>query len=630
MSRWLPVAGRAAAGAVRRDQPGAGRTRRASPTSTGSASARRAAAIRAKALVTGRLRPFTIDGKAVHHVGHAVALGLQGHRHRRRRQRPDVAGRRPERDDPRRQGVRVQRREGVRPDRACNLDSALEASSSLRPHSRRRRLRRSAAPTGTAHRAPAAGGVPPRQPMGFYHRHDLCIGCKACEVACKEWNQLPAIDGGANTLSGDSYDNTRPARRRATGATSSSSSSSTPTGPRRRRWLMMSDVCKHCVQAGCLEVCPTGAIIRTEFDTVFIQADVCNGCRDCIAACPFGVIEINQATNTAQKCTLCYDRLQAGLTPACAKACPTAIDPVRADPRAAQRADARASRQLHRARDDAAYLYGGRRKILGGLNAFYLLMDKPESLRPARTRSCPVATSGRARCSDRRRSGRRAARDSSLRRTVIAGRPAAPDARPDRTTSRRGIARCRPTPSSPRHPEWHWMVILYFFFGGHRRRELRAGRPDLTCSAPARRPAAGAARSTSRSRPCCCAAPLLIVDLTRPERFWHMLIQSETGLPMFKSWSPMSVGAWALMLFGLFAFLSFLAALARGRRPAVRGPCARCGGCRRWVSWAGRPLRLLPGRLHRRAARVTTGRSGPTRACSACCSCLGRVHAPRR
>ena len=87
---------------------------------------------------------------------------------------------------------------------------------------------------------------------------------------------------------------------------------------------MMSDVCKHCVQAGCLEVCPTGAIIRTEFDTVVIQADVCNGCRDCIAACPFGVIEINPVSKTAQKCTLCYDRLQNGLAPACAQACPTA------------------------------------------------------------------------------------------------------------------------------------------------------------------------------------------------------------------------------------------------------------------------------------------------------------------
>ena len=75
--------------------------------------------------------------------------------------------------------------------------------------------------------------------------------------------------------------------------------------------------------ASCMEVCPTNAIIRTEFDTVYIQPDVCNGCRDCIAACPYGVIGFDEASGLARKCTFCYDRLQANLTPACAKACPT-------------------------------------------------------------------------------------------------------------------------------------------------------------------------------------------------------------------------------------------------------------------------------------------------------------------
>jgi formate dehydrogenase iron-sulfur subunit len=143
------------------------------------------------------------------------------------------------------------------------------------------------------------------------------------------------------------------------------------------RWLMMSDVCKHCVQAGCLEVCPTGAIIRTEFDTVVIQSDVCNGCRACIAACPFGVIDVNPVSGTAQKCTLCYDRLQVGLEPACAKACPTdsiqfgTIAELR--PRAQKRAD-----QL-RSQGVAARLYGADpNEALGGLNSFYLLVDEPE------------------------------------------------------------------------------------------------------------------------------------------------------------------------------------------------------------------------------------------------------------
>jgi len=213
------------------------------------------------------------------------------------------------------------------------------------------------------------------QAMGFFTDTTVCIGCKACEVACKEWNQLPAANGGANTLSGDSYDNTR----RLDGIHWRHVKFVEQFTPDRAqgRWLLMSDVCKHCVRAGCLEVCPTGAIIRTEFDTVVIQSDVCNGCRDCIGACPFGVIDINPASGTAQKCTLCYDRLQVGLEPACAKACPTAsiqFGPV-ADLR--KRADARVS-QLKNAGETRARLYGADDKMLGGLNSFFLLVDRPE------------------------------------------------------------------------------------------------------------------------------------------------------------------------------------------------------------------------------------------------------------
>jgi formate dehydrogenase iron-sulfur subunit len=213
------------------------------------------------------------------------------------------------------------------------------------------------------------------EPMGFYTDTTVCIGCKACEVACKEWNQLPAANGGIRELSGNSYDNTQ----RLDGIHwrhvkfIEQFSDDRSAG----RWLMMSDVCKHCVQAGCLEVCPTGAIIRTEFDTVVIQSDVCNGCRDCIAACPFGVIDINPASNTAQKCTLCYDRLQGGMEPACSKACPTnsiQFGPIR---ELHQRAERRVQ-QLHELGERRAYLYGADENMLGGLNSFYLLVDKPE------------------------------------------------------------------------------------------------------------------------------------------------------------------------------------------------------------------------------------------------------------
>ncbi|MCC6312688.1 MAG: 4Fe-4S dicluster domain-containing protein [Thermomicrobiales bacterium] len=217
-------------------------------------------------------------------------------------------------------------------------------------------------------------------PTGFYTDTTVCIGCKACEVACKEWNGLPATNGGLNTLSGDSYDNTRRLDgehwRHVKFIEQFSEDRS------QGRWLMMSDVCKHCVQAGCLEVCPTGAIMRTEFDTVVIQADICNGCRYCIAACPFGVIEINPVNNTAMKCTLCYDRMQNGLVPACAKACPTSSIQFGPIAELKERAKLRVDQLNKQARDtgkpEQAYLYGADETMLGGLNSFYLLEDQPE------------------------------------------------------------------------------------------------------------------------------------------------------------------------------------------------------------------------------------------------------------
>ena len=213
------------------------------------------------------------------------------------------------------------------------------------------------------------------EPMGFFTDTTVCIGCKACEVACKEWNQLPATHGGRNTLSGDSYDNTR----RLDGIHWRHVKFIEQFSPDRTqgRWLLMSDVCKHCVNAGCMEVCPTGAIIRTEFDTVVIQSDVCNGCRDCIGACPFGVIDINPVSGTAQKCTLCYDRMRGGLEPACSKACPTDsinFGTIRDLKAMAQKRLG----QLQRAGVKEASLYGADDTMLGGLNSFYLLIDKPE------------------------------------------------------------------------------------------------------------------------------------------------------------------------------------------------------------------------------------------------------------
>lgn len=223
------------------------------------------------------------------------------------------------------------------------------------------------------------------QAVGFYTDTTVCIGCKACQVACHQWNDLPAWSSEPRdvqnfalpVLSGDSYDNTRSLSAVNWRHVKFIEQFSPDTRRSEAAWLMMSDVCKHCVNAPCLEVCPTGAIIRTEFDTVYINEPACNGCRDCIAACPYGVIHISQATGIAQKCTFCYDRLKNGLAPACAQACPTKS--IQFGTLAQLKEDANVRlRQLHREGHTRARLYGADDKVLGGLNAFYLLMDEPE------------------------------------------------------------------------------------------------------------------------------------------------------------------------------------------------------------------------------------------------------------
>jgi formate dehydrogenase iron-sulfur subunit len=250
---------------------------------------------------------------------------------------------------------------------------------------------------------------PPR--MGFFTDTSVCIGCKACEVACKEWNAVPE-DGLVFT--GMSLDNTQglgadtwrhvafieqrkplaaqdPGLRHDTtdvlalaqagSGTPPDQAAMTPTTPGESsefRWLMASDVCKHCTHAACLDVCPTGALFRTEFGTVVVQEDVCNGCGYCVPACPYGVIDQRKGDGRVWKCTLCYDRLGVGLEPACAKACPT--DSIQFGPldELRERADARLA-QLHGAGVSEARLYGRDPDDgVGGDGAFFLLLDEPE------------------------------------------------------------------------------------------------------------------------------------------------------------------------------------------------------------------------------------------------------------
>jgi formate dehydrogenase iron-sulfur subunit len=237
--------------------------------------------------------------------------------------------------------------------------------------------------------------------VGFFTDTTLCIGCKACEVACKQWNQLP--DDGFR-LTGMSYDNTA-----ALGAStwrhvtfaerpiSADASGDGIAGGGRIAWKMMSDVCKHCERAGCLEACPTGAILRTEHGSIYIQPDVCNGCGYCVPACPFGVVARRDDDGRAFKCTLCYDRLQGQLEPACAKACPT--DSIQFGPLDELRA--RASERLHalRGKGHRVRLYGesaASQPGTGGLHAFFLLDDDPELYNLPPAPQVPTIGAGRS------------------------------------------------------------------------------------------------------------------------------------------------------------------------------------------------------------------------------------------
>jgi formate dehydrogenase iron-sulfur subunit len=219
--------------------------------------------------------------------------------------------------------------------------------------------------------------IVPGKAYGFFTDTSVCIGCKACEVACKEWNQLPSTSRG---FLGDSLDNTGTLDGQTWRHVKfiDNVPDETLGVGNGKAFLLMSDVCKHCTHASCMDVCPTGAIIRTEFDTVFIQESVCNGCRNCIAACPYDVIDIDAERNVARKCTLCYDRLQGGLEPACAKACPT--DSIQFGPleELQRQADERLA-SLQQQGIQEANLYGRDDTVYGGLNAFFLLMDKPET-----------------------------------------------------------------------------------------------------------------------------------------------------------------------------------------------------------------------------------------------------------
>jgi formate dehydrogenase iron-sulfur subunit len=223
--------------------------------------------------------------------------------------------------------------------------------------------------------------------QAFFTDTSICTGCKGCEVACKQWNQLPVDD----VRWGKGYDNTHELSATSwrhvkfierfpetwvAGGPALGDTDAILAEPKRGDWLIQSDQCKHCADSPCHDACPTGAIVYTEYGGVFIQSDICVGCSSCVTACPFGVITRSEIDGHAHKCTMCYDRLRDGLPPACAQACTTGA--IAFGGHAEMLQEARARLKQVRARYPEASLYGAEpTSTYTELHNIYLLLDEP-------------------------------------------------------------------------------------------------------------------------------------------------------------------------------------------------------------------------------------------------------------
>ena len=194
-----------------------------------------------------------------------------------------------------------------------------------------------------------------------------CIGCRACQVACKEWNDLPA----EHTINRGTYENPP----HLSGTTWNIIKFYELEEDNKVMWHFKRHGCHHCTDSNCLEGCPTGAIKRSPSGMVYIDQKICIGCKNCIQLCPFGIPHLNAKTGTSMKCTGCFDRVERGDEPACAKACPTGALTFGNRSQLLAMAYDRLN-VLRKQGNTRASIYG--EKELGGLGFFYILLNDPE------------------------------------------------------------------------------------------------------------------------------------------------------------------------------------------------------------------------------------------------------------
>ena len=192
-----------------------------------------------------------------------------------------------------------------------------------------------------------------------------CTACRGCQVACKEWNELPA----EKTINRGTYEN--PPSLSPDTWVKIKFMEVSKNGNGAIDWLFMRQACLHCSDAPCVELCPSNALFKNEFGFTEIDPSRCIGCGICEKFCPFGVPHVDYDTQKAKKCSFCWNRVANGLEPACVKSCPTGA--LTFGDR--QQLLDYAHQVMTQSKDGQIYFYGERE--FGGLNVLYLLPEDP-------------------------------------------------------------------------------------------------------------------------------------------------------------------------------------------------------------------------------------------------------------